>query len=335
MDTSADSDGLDEFEHSKTLKFLPPEGEFALMNYRITGECIVRVNQFIFNLKYNYKYIFAADFRPPFRIYPNIEEAGPQKLEFTIGYYIYLKVYDERIHFMLFLSVLVMRAELPEGNHGVNVAVRIPMPRFAFVLSFSGTKSVIFTQIFRTTAGVTFEILPAACPGCAAEYRRVFHFITIVPIFSFFEPELFLLQCDRSQSSLDDTQIPRWLRINPPSKNRPRSTNLLCHQERGESQNIFFINFHNRFVFFCIFVANNQDRSYCCNVRDSDVQRVEPQRQVPAHLRDAQELQPVQVGPIHHAVVILRLPAVRKQKSTHGTSAPHLYFLLLNGAASY
>ena len=97
---------LDEFENQKLLKFLPPEGEFSLMNYRIT-----------------------ADYRPPFRLYPNLEEVGPQKLELTV----------------------VMRAEMPEGNHGSNIRIQIPMPRSA--------------------AGVSFEILPAACAGCSAEYN--------------------------------------------------------------------------------------------------------------------------------------------------------------------
>ena len=41
---------LDEFESSRTLHFLPPDGEFSVLNYRIT-----------------------ADFRPPFKIYPTLE----------------------------------------------------------------------------------------------------------------------------------------------------------------------------------------------------------------------------------------------------------------------
>lgn len=49
---------LDEFESSRTLHFIPPDGEFTVLNYRITG-----------------------DFRAPFRIFPAIEETGPYKLE--------------------------------------------------------------------------------------------------------------------------------------------------------------------------------------------------------------------------------------------------------------
>ena len=49
---------LDEFESSRTLHFLPPEGEFAVLNYRVTG-----------------------DFRCPFKIFPAIEETASHKLE--------------------------------------------------------------------------------------------------------------------------------------------------------------------------------------------------------------------------------------------------------------
>mmetsp|Transcript_10929 Transcript_10929/g.32342 ORF Transcript_10929/g.32342 Transcript_10929/m.32342 type:complete len:492 (-) Transcript_10929:468-1943(-) len=52
---------LSEFEYAKTLQFLPPEGEFALLNYRTTGE-----------------------FTPPFRMYPSIEETGPKMIELSL-----------------------------------------------------------------------------------------------------------------------------------------------------------------------------------------------------------------------------------------------------------
>lgn len=75
---------LDEFESGRILHFVPPDGEFSLLNYRIT-----------------------ADFRPPFKIYPLLEETAPYKLELS----------------------LTIRAEIPETNHGANVTIRIPMPR--------------------------------------------------------------------------------------------------------------------------------------------------------------------------------------------------------------
>ncbi|GMY28493.1 AP-4 complex subunit mu, partial [Fagus crenata] len=47
---------LDSFDIDRTLTLVPPDGEFPVMNYRMTQE-----------------------FRPPFRINALIEEAGPLK----------------------------------------------------------------------------------------------------------------------------------------------------------------------------------------------------------------------------------------------------------------
>lgn len=52
---------LTEFESSRMLSFIPPDGEFVLLNYRVTG-----------------------DFSTPFRIIPSIEEVDPKKLEITV-----------------------------------------------------------------------------------------------------------------------------------------------------------------------------------------------------------------------------------------------------------
>ena len=52
---------LSEFETQRTLSFVPPDGEFVVLNYRVTG-----------------------DFSTPFRIFPSIEEVEPKKLEITV-----------------------------------------------------------------------------------------------------------------------------------------------------------------------------------------------------------------------------------------------------------
>jgi AP-4 complex subunit mu-1 len=52
---------LTEFENTRILSFVPPDGEFVLLNYRVTG-----------------------DFTTPFRIIPSIEETEPKKLEITV-----------------------------------------------------------------------------------------------------------------------------------------------------------------------------------------------------------------------------------------------------------
>lgn len=52
---------LTEWEHGRTLSFYPPDGEFIVLNYRMTGE-----------------------FKTPFRIFPSIEEVEPNKLEISV-----------------------------------------------------------------------------------------------------------------------------------------------------------------------------------------------------------------------------------------------------------
>lgn len=52
---------MTEFESARTLSFIPPDGEFVVLNYRITNE-----------------------FPAPFRIFPSIEEVEPCKLEITV-----------------------------------------------------------------------------------------------------------------------------------------------------------------------------------------------------------------------------------------------------------
>eukprot|EP00595_Chromulina_sp_UTEXLB2642_P002245 CAMPEP_0196763096 /NCGR_PEP_ID=MMETSP1095-20130614/3439_1 /TAXON_ID=96789 ORGANISM="Chromulina nebulosa, Strain UTEXLB2642" /NCGR_SAMPLE_ID=MMETSP1095 /ASSEMBLY_ACC=CAM_ASM_000446 /LENGTH=204 /DNA_ID=CAMNT_0042115603 /DNA_START=390 /DNA_END=1001 /DNA_ORIENTATION=+ len=97
---------LDEFESSRTLHFIPPDGEFSVLNYRIT-----------------------ADFPAPFRIYPAIEESGPYKVD----------------------VVCVIRADIPDGQSGTNVTVKVPVPR--------ATASV-FLEFAHDIPGSNAEYLP-------------------------------------------------------------------------------------------------------------------------------------------------------------------------------
>lgn len=75
---------LDEFESGRTLHFLPPDGEFAVMNYRVT-----------------------ADFRAPFKMFPAIEDIGTYKVD----------------------VICTIRADIPEGNAGSNVTIKMSVPR--------------------------------------------------------------------------------------------------------------------------------------------------------------------------------------------------------------
>ncbi|CAK4678837.1 unnamed protein product [Aphanomyces euteiches] len=52
---------LDEFERDRVLSFTPPDGEFIVMNYRLTGE-----------------------FRAPFKIFPFVEETSATKVDMVV-----------------------------------------------------------------------------------------------------------------------------------------------------------------------------------------------------------------------------------------------------------
>lgn len=56
-----DSVNTSEFDMNRTLRIQPPDGEFVVMNYRVTSE-----------------------FQSPFRIFPVIEEVSAYKLELTL-----------------------------------------------------------------------------------------------------------------------------------------------------------------------------------------------------------------------------------------------------------
>lgn len=52
---------LQDFETARTLSFIPPDGEFVVLNYRVTSE-----------------------FRTPFRVFPAIDEVSPYKVDVTL-----------------------------------------------------------------------------------------------------------------------------------------------------------------------------------------------------------------------------------------------------------
>lgn len=75
---------LDDFDLDRTLTLVPPDGEFSVMNYRMTQE-----------------------FKPPFKVYPMVEDAGPFKVE----------------------VVLKVRADFPASTNANSVVLRLPVPK--------------------------------------------------------------------------------------------------------------------------------------------------------------------------------------------------------------
>jgi AP-4 complex subunit mu-1 len=89
---------LDEFETSRTLHFLPPDGEFAVLNYRIT-----------------------ADYRAPFKLYPTIEESGTYKVDAIV-------VLGADIPEANYGSNVVIRLPVPRATVSVLAEFSVEMP---------------------------------------------------------------------------------------------------------------------------------------------------------------------------------------------------------------
>jgi len=164
---------LDEFESARTVTFLPPEGEFVVLNYRIS-----------------------AEFRCPFRIFPAIEEESEYVLNVSV----------------------VVRADMPETNHGTNVVVRVPVPRATAAAAADGggpgvaaeyqanEKRLVF-QIKKMAGGAehTLKARVTLSAPCTAAMRK-----EVGPIALSFEIPMY---------NVSNLQV-RYLRINDSSTKR-------------------------------------------------------------------------------------------------------------------
>ncbi|GMN40125.1 hypothetical protein TIFTF001_009348 [Ficus carica] len=110
---------LDSFEADKTLTLVPPDGEFPVMNYRMTQE-----------------------FKPPFRINALIEEAGALKAE------VILKVYAE---FPSNISANTIVVQMPLPNYTMRASFELEPGAVAQncwgIRTYTTSQANIFTRI--------------------------------------------------------------------------------------------------------------------------------------------------------------------------------------------
>uniref|UniRef100_R7WGA3 MHD domain-containing protein n=1 Tax=Aegilops tauschii TaxID=37682 RepID=R7WGA3_AEGTA len=92
---------LDSFDIDRTLHLIPPDGEFPVMNYRMTQE-----------------------FKPPFRVTALIEEAGPSRVRKILVYVTQAEV------------LLKIRADFPANVTANTITVQMPVPSYTMRASF-------------------------------------------------------------------------------------------------------------------------------------------------------------------------------------------------------
>eukprot|EP01111_Echinosteliopsis_oligospora_P010602 TRINITY_DN3346_c0_g1_i1.p1 TRINITY_DN3346_c0_g1~~TRINITY_DN3346_c0_g1_i1.p1 ORF type:complete len:448 (-),score=100.05 TRINITY_DN3346_c0_g1_i1:50-1393(-) len=107
--------GTQLFDEDRTLIFSPPEGEFTLMNYRISSE-----------------------FQHPFRIVPYIEEVGPSRLDFIIK----LRSSFPEEHFG---NNVVLKIPLPKSTASCSSEMEVGVTGQA--TEYNATESVVFWNI--------------------------------------------------------------------------------------------------------------------------------------------------------------------------------------------
>lgn len=105
---------LDEFEQSRSLHFLPPDGEFAVLNYRVT-----------------------TDYRVPFKVYPSIEETGPYKMDCNI-------VIRADIPEANYGSNMIIKMAVPRATAGASAEILGDYPQSTAEYNAS-EKKVVFT----------------------------------------------------------------------------------------------------------------------------------------------------------------------------------------------
>lgn len=111
-----------DFEQSRQLQFLPPAGEFVLMNYRLSGERC----------------------RPPFRVYPFFELVSPFKAELVI------KIRAD-LPDTIAANGVVVSALMPKSTS--SVSFELPMSATGQTTDYDSKERQIFWRIKKFTGG--------------------------------------------------------------------------------------------------------------------------------------------------------------------------------------
>lgn len=121
-----DSVRLHDFETNRILNFQPPDGEFTVINYRVTGE-----------------------FRAPFRIFPYVEEISPTKVE------VFLKIRADMPDNNYGANVII-RFPVPQST--VSVSCDLGKTTTGQIAEFRETDNQVRWAIKRFTGGTEQQL---------------------------------------------------------------------------------------------------------------------------------------------------------------------------------
>ena len=135
---------LSEWEHGRTLSFFPPDGEFIVLNYRMTGE-----------------------FKTPFRIFPSIDEVEPNKLEIAV--HIRAEIPDNH-----FGANVCVEVPLPQSTNAVSCNV-VSTPGAAGVNAEYSSQDKKLVWTLKKFPGCTEQTMRAKITlsgPCTSQIRR-------------------------------------------------------------------------------------------------------------------------------------------------------------------
>ena len=109
---------LQDWDSQRILSFLPPDGEFTLMNYRVTSEFRAPFRIFpFFELVNSYSQCTAADPHPTHR-----RRASPPSQPLTVSSPLLSRCAEVEL-------IIKVRADIPENAKGTSVVVSVPVPK--------------------------------------------------------------------------------------------------------------------------------------------------------------------------------------------------------------
>jgi AP-4 complex subunit mu-1 len=117
---------LDEFESSRTLHFIPPDGEFAVLNYRQT-----------------------ADFQAPFKVFPRVEEISQFKVDFLCTVRAEIPEANHGTH-------VIIRIPLPRCTVGASCSFAADIP--GCQAEYNATERRIIWTVRRFSGGTDISI---------------------------------------------------------------------------------------------------------------------------------------------------------------------------------
>ena len=123
---------LDRFESERTLELVPPNGEFAVMNYRCAWYYSARSSNFLMNdwVDQELPRRTTSNFKPPFKVYLSVEEdpTSSYKVPNTMAAVTCIPASGKHSRAVQAVVYIKVRAEYAADKAASGMDITVPMP---------------------------------------------------------------------------------------------------------------------------------------------------------------------------------------------------------------